>query len=301
MWWKALDFLSVQWPPWGLIHNTSLSDYIADDDELEPKPNTHQIEKNNQKKRKSGHLVLAELGNDDEEGTEEKLAKRSAKKVKLEPTPQGQNIEAGGNGLEGPSGRIAKSLRKKKTGAPKKRNSDVLDEQESPGEDGKETVKVEQLGGTADLNAKAGVKTEPETVTKPPQSSRRGKPSKALKVRDAEEDANTAADASAGSAPKLQEAPETEEDLEPATTGKRTKRGTDLKVEYQGEDVGATASTPAQPEQETAPEPEPEKEKPKAKTGKKKGIAKAVAKHRISKSFFLCLVPSRIGRISRLC
>jgi hypothetical protein len=284
---------------WGVSNNTGLSDYIADDDELEPQTDAHQTRKNHQKKRKSSHIVPVEPGNDGVEESKGMPAKRPPKKIKVEPTPDGQDMEAKGNEPEGPSGRIAKNGRRKKTGAPRKQNSGVLDEPEPAGEDGKEAAKVEQIDGTTDFNAKAGVKTKPETVTKPPpRISRRGKPSKALKVRHAEEDANTARDASAGSAAELQEAPETEEDLEPAT---RATPETALKVEYRGEDVGATArSTPAEPEPKTAPAPGREQDKPKAKTGKK-GIAKTVAKQRISRSLFVWPVSMTDQRISELC
>jgi hypothetical protein len=248
----------------------------------------------NRKKRRSGHLVLAESGNGDVEVGEEKPTRRPAKKIKVEPTTEGEHIEAKSNGPEGPTSRIAKTGRKKKTGAPQKQQSDLMDEPESPGEDGMEAVKVEQLDGTTDLKTKAGVKTEPERVTKTPSKSRRGKPSKALTVRDAEEVVKTAPSASARSAPKRQEATETEDDLEPVT--RRAKPGKALKVEYQGEEVRATGSTPAEPEQKTARAPEPDQDQPKATMGKKKkGIAKAVAKQRISKAFSLCPVQSQIS------
>lgn len=237
---------------------------------------------NNRKKRKSGHLVLAEPGNGDVEVGEEKPTRRPAKKIKVEPTTEGGYIEAKGNGPEGPTSQIAKTGRKKTTGASPKQKSDLM-----------EAVKVEQLDGTTDLKTKAGVKTEPERVTKTPPKSRRGKPSKALTVRDAEEVVKTAPSASARSAPKLQEATETEDDLEPVT--RRAKPGKALKVEYQGEEVRATGSTPAEPEQKTARAPDSDQDQPKATMGKKKkGIAKAVAKQRISKSFSLCPVQSQI-------
>ena len=60
-----------------------------------------------------------------------------------------------------------------------------------------------------------------------------------------------------------------------------------MKVEYLGEDVGGMAGrTPAEAEAKPAPAPGQEQDKPKAKAGKK-GIAKTVAKQRISRSFFV--------------
>jgi hypothetical protein len=284
---------------WSVSNNTHLSDYIAEDDELEPQADAHQTRKSHQKKRKSSHLLPIEPSSDDVEESKGMPATRPPKKIKIESTPDGQDMKAKGNEAEAPSGRIAKSGRQRKTGAHRKQNSDVLDEPEAAGEDGKEAVKVEQMDGTTDSNAKAGVKTKPETMTKPPpRISRRDKSSKTLKGLHAAEDANTTHDAYAASAAKLQEAPEREEDGEPAT---RANPETALKVEYQGEDVGGMAGRrPAEAEPKPAAAPGQEQDKPKAKAGKK-GIAKTVAKQRMSRSFFVWPVFQTGRRIPERC
>jgi hypothetical protein len=261
-------------------------------DELEAETAAIQKKNTQQKKRKSGHLALMEAGNNDEAGPEEELPKKSrAKKIKVEKTPEGQMIEPKNNGPDARPSRIAKNAREKKTDALKKDDSNVLVEAESSPKDRKKAIKVEQLDGTADFKIEPVVKTEPETVTKPPV--KRGRQRKAVKAKDVEKDAEkdteTMAGASAGPEAKTQEVPEAEGGTKPKARKRRANTG--VEVEDEDEEVEDMADVPAEAEQEAAPVPDKGSEtKLKAKAGRKKGLAKPIPRGRISMSIFLSLI-----------
>jgi hypothetical protein len=217
-------------------------------------------------KRKSSHKALIGDGNHDEELPEEKPAKKSAKKIKMETTPEGQTIEAENNGVDGRRSRVAKNVRGKKTNAEEGRIR-WSSRTRIVSEEGKGLVKVEQLDDPRDMKKEARVKTQPETAAKP--QARRGRPRKSVKVEGAEEDAGTMASAIAGPESKTPEAPEMEEERKPVARRSRPKN--DVKVENADEEAGEIADVPAEAEQETAVVPDPENEtKPKAKAARKK-------------------------------
>jgi hypothetical protein len=245
---------------------------VADeDDELRNETAAYEQTVRPPKQRKSGHLALMQAGNGDECTLEEKPAKKSrSKKTKVEKeAPEAQTIEQEDNGVDGRPSRVAKNVRKKKADVLK---SEDLDDQaetktsNSP-EESKKALKTERLDDTADSRTKFGVKVDPDTVTKP--AARRGK-AKKVKVEDAEEDA----------------APEPKKE-EPKSKGRKSKADKGTKVEHAEEEADVeTADASENVGSQTAPEPQ-EETKPKVKAGRKKGLAKTIAKPKISESPFV--------------
>lgn len=253
------------------------------------------------KKRKASHLAVEETDEKDEEVPEEKPTKKPAKKIKVENVPEGQTVKAENNSLDGRLRRIAKSARKGETSALKKEFLDGLGEPEYSAEDSKEAVKLEQHDGAADLKIEVTVKTEPETITKTPASRDGGRPNKTVrkprngvKVEHAEKDAETVPDASAGPEPETEEAQEREKERELMTRRGKPKRG--VKVEDEDEEVDGIVDVPTKREPEATSAPDTEiQTKPKAKAGRKRGVAKAISKPRISES--LLFAPFQDGLI----
>jgi hypothetical protein len=225
------------------------------------------------KQPKSGHLALMQAGKGDEDTLEEKPAKKSrSKKTKVEKeTPEAQTIEGKNNGLDGRPSRVAQNVRKMKVDVLKSEDLDNLAETKpsnSP-EESKKALKTERLDDTTDSKTKFGAKADPDTVTKP--AARRGK-AKKVKVEDAGEDA----------------APEPEKE-EPKSKGRKSKANKSTKVEHAEEEADVeTADASENVGSQTAPEPQ-EEAKPKVKAGRKKGLAKTIAKPKISESSFLSL------------
>jgi hypothetical protein len=231
------------------------------------------------KQRKSGHLALMQAGKGDEDTLGEKPAKKSrSKKIKVEKErPEAQTIELKNNGRDGRPSRVAKNARKKKADVLKSEDLDNLAETKTSNspEESKKALKPERLDDTTDSKTKFGVKTDPDTVAKP--VAKRGK-AKKVKVEDTEEDVTTMASASTALEPKKEE---------PKSKGRKSKPNKGTKVEHAEEeaDVG-TADASENVGSQTAPEPQ-EETKPKVKAGGKKGLAKTIAKPKISESPFV--------------
>lgn len=242
---------------------------VADEDgELHDETAAYEQTARPPKQRKSGHLTLMQAEKGDEDTLEEKPAKKSrSKKTKVEKeTTEAQTIGLENNGVDG---RVAKNVRKKKADVLKSEDLDKLAETKTSNspEESKKALKTERLDDTTDSKAKFGAKTDPDTVTKP--AARRGKAKKA-KVEDAEEDA----------------APEPEKE-EPKSKGRKSKANKGTKVEHAEEEADVeTADASENVGSQTAPEPQ-EETKPKVKAGRKKGLAKTIAKPKISESPFL--------------
>lgn len=244
----------------GPAQNKRKADFVADDDNLVDEPTASQVKGKNPKNRKSGHLALMELGNDDEAVPHEKpIKKPRAKKVKVEEKPESRAIEAKNDGMDKPPSRTAKNAREKTAEALKVDDVGGLAEAGSSPEDVKKAVKIDQLDGMSDIKTEAGVKAGPETATRPQGKKRRSR--KPVKV---------------------EEVPEVDEEPKPRARKGRAKTVTLEEADEEAEDV---VNVPVETEQETAPAPEPEEEtKSKAKAGRKKGLAKPIPKARTSKS-----------------
>ena len=242
---------------------------VADeDDELRDETAAYEQTARPPKQRKSGHLALMQAGKGDEDTLEEKPAKKSrSKKTKVEKeTPEAQTIELENNGVDGRPSRVAKNVREKKADVLMSGDLDNLAETKTSSSP-EESKKTERLDDTTDSKTKFGVKVDPDTVTKP--AARRGKARK-VKVEDAEEDA----------------APEPKKE-EPKSKGRKSKANKGTKVEHAEEEADVeTADASENVGSQTAPEPQ-EETKPKVKAGRKKGLAKTIAKPKISESSFV--------------
>jgi hypothetical protein len=248
---------------------------VADeDDELHDEAAAYEQAVKAPKQRKSGHLALMQAGKGDEDTLEQKPAKKSrSKKIKAEETPKGQTIEPKNNGLDGRLSRVAKSATKMKADVLKSEDPDDLAEARTSNLP-EESKKAERLDGTTDFKTKSGVKADPDTATKP--AARRGKARK-VKVEDAEEE-DTATMAGAPTTPEPKE--------EPKSKGRKSKANKGTKVEHAEEEADVeTADASENIGPQTAPDPQ--ETKPKVKASRKKGLAKTIAKPKISKSPFV--------------
>ena len=247
---------------------------VADeDDELRDETAAYEQTARPPKQRKSGHLALMQAGKGDEDTLEEKPAKKSrSKKTKMEKeTPEAKKIELENNGVDGRPSRMAKNVREKKADVLKSKDLDNLAETKASNspEESKKALKTGQLDDTTDSKTKFGVEADPDTVTKP--AARRGKARK-VKVEDAEEDATAAPE------PKKEG---------PKSKGRKSKANKGTKVEHAEEEADVeTADASENVGSQAAPEPQ-EETKPKVKAGRKKGLAKTIAKPKISESSFV--------------
>jgi hypothetical protein len=231
------------------------------------------------KQRKSGHLALMQAEKRDEDGLTEKPAKKSrSKKIKGEETSEGRTIESKNNGLDGRPSRVAKNAKKKTADILKGEDLDDLAEAKTSNlpEQSKKALKTGRLDDTTDSKTKSGVKADPDTATMP--AARRGK-ARRIKVEDAGEgDATTMA--SSPTAPEPKE--------ESKVKGRNSKANKAAKVEHAEEEADEeTADASENVGPQTAPDPQATK--PKVKAGRKKGLAKTIAKPKISEFPFLFL------------
>jgi hypothetical protein len=227
--------------------------------------------------RKSGHLALMQAGKGDEDTLEEKPIKKSrSKKVKAEETQEGQTIEPKNNGLDGRPSRVTKNAKKMKADVLKSEDLDDLVEAKTSNspEEGKKALRTERLDDTTDPKTKSGVQADPKTATKP--TTRRGKARK-VKVEDAEEE-DAAAMAGAPTAPEPKE--------EPKSKGRKSKANKGTKAERAEEEADVETADASENVGPQTP-PDPQETNPKVKAGRKKGLAKTIAKPKISESPFV--------------
>jgi hypothetical protein len=250
---------------------------VADEgDELHDETAAYEQTVRPLKQRKSGHLALMQAGKGDEDTLEEKPAKKSrSKKIKAEETQEGQTIEPKINGLDGRPSRVARNAKKMKADVLKREDLDDLAEAKTSNspEEGKKALKTERLDDSTNSKMESGAKANSEAPTKP--ASRRGKARK-VKVEDAEEDAATMAGAPTAPEPKE----------EPKSKGRKSKANKGTKAERAEEETDVETADASENIGPQTP-PDPQKTKPKVKAGRKKGLAKTIAKPKISESPFV--------------